>query len=388
MSKDSPIWGVDISSFQQGIDLAQVAREGYEFCVVKASEGPYGDGTFFLNPFYGPQIDGAQRAGLLTGAYHFLVETAAEAQVDLFLNTVAEVSGKPVGDVSGLLVMVDYEAYPEPFQFLSPTMATLEAFVTELRNRIIGDHPILVYAGQGYWNEPPPNGSIQHLDVTTWDAFYPLHPQAGLGSVFYEQVKDLGWGERWGNQEPMFWQFSSNGMVAGMQIDVNAFRGTRQELFDLADAGPAPEVRPEPEPVEVPLAPPGFVELPVQPGSFMNRHPTRYEWREDVEDQIRRIYAAFPEFPIGSINTYVDHPETFGRDLDSFDVWGPGMRNDPIGFDLGGRVFDFIFNDPNPPLIDWIIWRRAIWTRASGIFQGFGVDNFSFHDDHIHVTFQ
>jgi GH25 family lysozyme M1 (1,4-beta-N-acetylmuramidase) len=387
MSKDNPIWGVDISSFQGGIDLEQVAREGYEFCVVKASEGPYGDGTFFLNPLYGPQIDSAQRAGLLTGAYHFLVETPAAAQVDLFLNTVAEVSGKPVGDVSGMLVMVDYEAYPEPFQFLSPTMATLEAFVTELRNRI-GVHPILVYAGQGYWNEPPPNGSIRHLDVMTWDAFYPLHPQAGFGSALYEQVKHLGWGERWGNQEPMFWQFSSNGMVAGMQIDVNAFRSTRQQLFDLADAGPAPEVQPKPAPVEVPLAPPSFVELAVQPGSFMNRHPTRYEWREDVEDQIRRISAAFPELTIGSINTYVDHPETFGRDLDSFDVWGPGMRNDPVGFDLGGRVFDFIFNDPNPPLIDWIIWRRAIWTSASGIFEAFGVDDFSFHDDHIHVTFQ
>ncbi len=381
MSKDNPIWGVDISAFQEGIDLAQVAREGYEFCVVKASEGPYPEGPppFYLNPFYGQQIDAAQRAGLLTGAYHFLVEAPAEAQVDLFLNT--------VGDVSGKLIMVDYEAYPQPFQSLSPTMATLEAFVTELRNRI-GDHPILVYAGQGYWEEPPPNGPITQLNVTTWDAFYPLHPLAGFGSVLYEQAKALGWGERWGDQEPMFWQFSANGMVAGMQIDVNAFRGTRQELFDLADAGAAPEVPPETPPVKVSLVPPGFVPLEVQPGGFVDRHPTRYEWREDVEDQIRRIYAAFPEIRIGSINTYVDHPEGFGRDLDSFDVWGPGMRGDPIGFDLGGRVFDFIFNDPNPPLIDWIIFRRAIFTRASGMFEPFGVDNFSFHDDHIHVTFE
>jgi hypothetical protein len=64
------------------------------------------------------------------------------------------------------------------------------------------------------------------------------------------------------------------------------------------------------------------------------------------------------------------------------------MRNDPVGFDLGGRIFDFIFNDPNPPLIDWIIWRRAMWTHLSRQFEAFGVDEFSFHDDHIHVTFQ
>ena len=375
MSQDQPIYGVDISDFQRGINLAQVAREGYEFCVVKASEGPYGDRTSYINPSYGPQIAAAESAGLLTGAYHFLVETPAEAQVDLFLDT--------VGDMSGKLVMVDYEAYPNPFQFLSPTMATLEAFVTELRNRI-GDHPILVYAGQGYWESPPPNGSIQHLDVTTWDAFYPLHPLPGFGSVLYDQVKHLGWGERWGNQEPKFWQFSSNGRVAGMEIDVNAFSGTRDELHALAVAEP-PDVKPEPEPVETPLVPPGFVPLPVRPGFFLNRHPTRYEWRGDVEDQIRRIYARFPDRV--HINTYVDHPESFGRDRDSFDVWGLGGRGDPVGFDLGQRVFEFVFNDPNPPLIDWIIWRRAMWTRVSEIFEPFGVDDFSFHDDHIHVTF-
>lgn len=272
MSKDQPIYGVDISSWQRGIDLAQVAREGYEFCVVKVSEGPYGDGTSYLNPSYGPQIDAAQRAGLLTGAYHFLVQTPAEAQVDLFLDT--------VGDVAGKLIMVDYEAYPN-FPELDPTMGTLTEFVTELRNRI-GGHPILVYAGQGYWNSPPPNGPIRDLDVTTWDAFYPLHPQAGLGSVLYEQAKDLGWGERWGNQEPEFWQFSANGRVAGMEIDVNAFSGTREELYALAIAEP-PDV--EPEPVDKP--PEGRVYLGVDPadGSLYERDP----------DPVRRAIVRNPD---------------------------------------------------------------------------------------------
>ncbi|HEX6709759.1 MAG TPA: glycoside hydrolase family 25 protein [Rubrobacter sp.] len=377
MSIDQPIYGVDISDYQRGIDLAQVAREGYEFCVVKASEGPYGDGTSYLNPSFGTQIDGARRAGLLTGAYHFLVETPATAQVDLFLET--------VGDVSGKLVMVDYEGYPHS-PSLSPSEATLRAFVTELRQRI-GNHPILVYAGQGYWNSPPANGSIVDLGVTTWDAFYPLHPLAGFGSVLYERVKRQGWGERWGNQEPEFWQFSANGLVAGMEIDVNAFSGTREELYSLAEAEP-PDVQPAADVnVARPLVPPGFVPLAVQPNSpnYQARHPTRYQWRDDVEDQIRRIYDVFPNV---HINTYVDHPEGFRRDRDSFDVWGPGGRNDPIGFDRGQRVFEFVFNDPNPPLIEWCIWRRAIWTRASGQFEPFGTNPFTFHDDHSHWTFE
>lgn len=277
MSKDQPIYGVDISSWQRGIDLARVAREGHEFCVVKASEGPYRDGTFYLNPSYGPQVDAAQRAGMLTGAYHFLVETPAEAQVDLFLNTVGE------AELAGKLIMVDYEAYPN-FPELDPTTATLTAFVTELRNRI-GDHPILVYAGQGYWDEPPPNGSIEHLDVTTWDAFYPLHPQAGLGSGLYKQAQDLGWGERWGNQEPEFWQFSMTGMVAGMEIDVNVFSGTREELYALANAKP-PDVKPEPlELVDKP--PEGRVYLGVDPadGSLYERDP----------DPVRRAIVRNPD---------------------------------------------------------------------------------------------
>jgi GH25 family lysozyme M1 (1,4-beta-N-acetylmuramidase) len=273
MSVDWPIYGVDISNYQQGIDLAQVAREGYEFCVVKASEGPYRDGTSYVNPSYGPQIEAAERAGLLTGAYHYIIETPAGPQVDLFLDT--------VGDVAGKLVMVDYEAYPN-FPELDPTMATLEAFVAELRNRI-GDHPILVYAGQGYWESPPPNGSIAHLDVTTWDAFYPLHPQAGLGSVLYEQVKRLGWGERWGGQEPKFWQFSANGRVAGMQIDVNAFSGTRDELYALADAEP-PDVKPEPEPVD----------KPSEEGLYLFVDPADGSLHEREHDPVRRAIVRNP----------------------------------------------------------------------------------------------
>jgi lysozyme len=377
VSIDNPIYGVDISDHQRGGDLAQVAREGYEFCVVKVSEGPYGDGTSYLNPSYGPQINAARRAGMLTGAYHFLVETPAKAQVDLFLDA--------AGDLSGKLVMVDYEGYPN-FPSLSPTEATLRAFVTELKNRI-GDHPILVYAGQGYWNSPPANSSIVDLDVTTWDAFYPLHPAAGFGSVLYEGVKKRGWGKRWGGQEPKIWQFSANGMVAGLEVDVNVFSGTREELYALAEAE-APDGQPVSEDhVEIkPLVPPGFVPLRVQSNSaiYQGRHPTRYQWREDVEEQIRRIYAMFPDV---HINTYIDHPEGFGRDRDSFDVWGPGGRNDPVGRDRGQRVFDFVFNDPNPPLIQWCIWRGAMWTRASGQFEPFGVDPFTFHNDHSHWTF-
>ena len=228
MSKDQPIYGVDISGWQRGIDLAQVAREGYEFCVVKATEGPMHDGWIFTNPHYETQLAAARAVGLLTGSYHFLVEGPADAQVDHFLEA--------VGDPTAQLVMIDFEEYSNrDYPHYDPTNATLKAFVAELQQRI-GPRPVLLYSGRGYGNGGTPSGDVSQYGkgLVTWDAFYPLHPQAGLGSALYERVKDSGWGERWGNQEPKIWQFSAHGRVAGMEIDVNAFSGTREELYALA----------------------------------------------------------------------------------------------------------------------------------------------------------
>lgn len=249
MSKADPIFGVDISGWQRGIDLKRVNFEGYDFCIVKATEGPYPDGTSFTNPAYTEQMREAKAAGLIVGVYHFLVETPAKAQVDHFL----EVVESSAGDVAGKIVVVDYEAYPTAgFSHLDPTMRTLEAFVGELRRRI-GAHPIVVYAGQGYWNSPPPNGAIKDLDVTTWDAWY-QHMNPGGGSALYKEARAAGmdWGKRWGDQEPMLWQFSQAGKVAGMQIDVDAFQGTREQLLALAGGESALQAAVEAKPANPP----------------------------------------------------------------------------------------------------------------------------------------
>lgn len=231
-----PIWGVDISSHQDTISLARIKQEGYDYAFIKATEGPYPDGTAYTNPYYKRQMAGAVQSKMVPGAYHFLVETPAKRQVDHFLRV--------VGNVRGKAVIIDYEAYPDRrYAHLDPTMRTLEQFVHELRRRIGAKHPIIVYSGQGYWNSPPANGSIKHLNVVTWDAYYPNDHRSDLGSTLYREVAHLGWGNRWGGQEPMFWQFSRRGKVAGRQIDVNAFRGTRKQLEALTGV-PTPAPRP------------------------------------------------------------------------------------------------------------------------------------------------
>jgi GH25 family lysozyme M1 (1,4-beta-N-acetylmuramidase) len=290
MSKDEPIYGVDISGWQRGIDLAQVAREGYEFCVVKATEGPTHDGWIFTNPHYETQLAAAKAAGLVVGSYHFLVEGPPEAQVDHFLET--------VGDPTAQLIMVDFEEYSNrDYPHYDPTNATLKAFVDELQQRI-GSRPVLLYSGQGYWNAGTPSGEVSQYgeDLVTWDAFYPVHPQAGLGSALYERVKDLGWGERWGNREPKIWQFSANGRVAGMEIDVNAFSGTRAELYALADAEAPDRIR----------AP-----MPVQPPSEQRLHlgvdPADGALYERDSDTVRRVVVSNPDqTPIANTTLVTD----------------------------------------------------------------------------------
>lgn len=135
------------------------------------------------------------------------------------------------------------------------------------------------------------------------------------------------------------------------------------------------------------LWPEGFTPLAPTAGNYQQRHPTRYFWEVPVEGMVRRLYRVFGRDRI-SINTYVEHPEDWGWDTTSFDVWGPGGRNDPIGFELGQAVVDFVVNDPFPPWIEWYIWRRTMRTRTAGYApEPFGVDPFSFHDDHPHFSF-
>lgn len=142
-----------------------------------------------------------------------------------------------------------------------------------------------------------------------------------------------------------------------------------------------------------PLAPKGFKPKAVKAGNYVDRHPTRYIWRKDIQALIRRIYEEFGWDNI-HITTYVDHPasefyeEYGGRDTSSFDVWGPLGRGDPLPKALGDKIFNFVYSDPKPPWIDWVIWRRVIRMREEGfVARPFGEDPFSWHDDHIHITF-
>ena len=123
--------------------------------------------------------------------------------------------------------------------------------------------------------------------------------------------------------------------------------------------------------------------------NYVREYPTNYAWRGDIEKLTAKLVNMDEFYKKIWINTYSEHPPVLPRDTTSFDVWGYGGRGDPLPVEIGKKVFDVIFDDPDPPNIWWIIYRGRMWTRAKG--DGPSPpgprDSDPEHNEHIHVTY-
>src|SRR5215212_7146082 len=234
MSKEQPIFGIDVhSEYQRGLNFERARTEGYEFCIIKAAEGPYRDGDTYVPTGFKEFFRRAEAEGFVMGVYHFLLSTPGKAQADHFLRTI-----EAVGGPEDKILLVDFEAYANPA--LSPGNDQLRDFIADVQRRV-GDHPIVVYSGRGFWNGGDSSGDFDKYGADlAWDAYYlhmdPVRPKqfyANSERYFQDAKIPWGWGKPWGGVEPWFWQFTSAGGVAGMNIDVNAYRGTREQLIAL-----------------------------------------------------------------------------------------------------------------------------------------------------------
>lgn len=81
--------GIDISSWQQGINVAAV--QGVDFAIVKATQG-----TGYTSPTFAAQVESTLNAGKLLGVYHYISGGNANAEAAHFVNTVHAYLGRAV----------------------------------------------------------------------------------------------------------------------------------------------------------------------------------------------------------------------------------------------------------------------------------------------------
>ena len=203
-----PLPGIDVSHWQGAIDWSAVAGDGVTFAFIKATEG--GD---YTDPRFAANWAGAQRAGVLRGAYHFFrPQTDAMAQAAHFLRAVPFTRGDlpPVLDVE----VTDGRS-------MEAVAAGVRTWLQEVE-RATGRRPI-VYTRASFWTAQM---GTQFGGYPLWVAHYGVS-QPNIPA---------GWGG-WA-----FWQHSDAGRVAGITggVDLNWFNGGRAELESFATTGQLP----------------------------------------------------------------------------------------------------------------------------------------------------
>lgn len=192
------IYGIDISSWQKGLDLAQVARAGFRGVIAKATQG-----AGYINPEYRAQKTGTERAGMKFMAYHYVEAGAAGPQVDNFVR--AEPDRK-------VPVMLDQEIG-------SGGADVLRAVHDEFVRR--GYRVALTYLPRWYWQ-----GHIGSPDLAGLPPLMASHygnDLPGLVVQLYPGATHAGWSGYGGNRVSVL-QFTQKALVAGQRVDAWAIR--------------------------------------------------------------------------------------------------------------------------------------------------------------------
>lgn len=198
--------GVDVSSYQRGIDWSQMKASGKSFAFIKVHEGLFLDDAAAAEHYAGA---GAQE--ILRGAYTFFrVGVDAREQVKRFVDR-----AWTIGSAWELPYVLDVESQGKVALGGATPAAFADAVLEALHElaHTTGQKP-LVYASSGFLDQLPEHDwqSVANLWVAHWGAKTPRLPR--------------GW-TKWD-----FWQIDAHAHVPGYprEADVNVYRGSEQEL--------------------------------------------------------------------------------------------------------------------------------------------------------------
>lgn len=266
---DGVIFGVDVSEWQDGMSLRRAADEGIKFAIIRTNDGTHRDRV------YRSHLDDAEGAGLVTAAYMYLRNpnegTTIAQQVD-----------------ATLAVMGDAR---RPLWLDCETPAGLHvSHIREAQARFeaVGIRVIGAYSYVPYWERQiAPSEPDSHEFGKFWVAAYGLN-SAGTPAALYAAANKRQWSYPLGNQPPVIWQFGSKGAVAGWHVDINAFRGTVDDVRALF-YGEQAVAEPVPKPGDVAdqiTLPPTETRRPVQvPGVLYDDVVTGEQPAREVETE-------------------------------------------------------------------------------------------------------
>jgi lysozyme len=196
--------GIDVSHHQGAIDWRRVARTHVQFAYLKASEG--GD---WRDASFGANLQGAKRAAIATGAYHFFTFCApGGAQAHNFLSTA------PV-EATVLPPAVDLEYVGN-----CAGRPARDAFTRELRN-------FLHIIEARYHRTPALYTARSFFDNYLRDKEFARYPL---------WIRDLtGLEAMPAKRTVLFRQFSDNGTIDGIRkfVDEDLFVGSKEDFAGL-----------------------------------------------------------------------------------------------------------------------------------------------------------
>lgn len=259
------IFGVDVSEHQNGMPLTVAAREGMKFAIIRTTDGTYKDKV------YRSHVDDARRTDMVLAAYHYLRNPNEGTTVEQQVAASLEVMGKD----HRLPVWLDVET---PAGLHVDHIRRAKAAYEGAGIRVIG-----AYSYVPYWEgRISPGEPDSHEFGAFWVAAYGAN-RHGTPAELYPGNSARQWTYPLGNQRPAVWQFGSNARVAGFSVDINAFRGTKEQLRTLFYGDTAPKN----PPVKAPETPAPKQDTPAPPPVYVGPVegvPER-EWppRLDVE---------------------------------------------------------------------------------------------------------
>ena len=198
--------GIDISSYQAGINLAIVPCD---FVIIKATEG-----TAYVNPDFTRAYQQAKTMGKCLGLYHYAQGGNVEAEADHFLNTI----GNRVGEAA---LCLDWERNDNP-RFGENDVAWVKAWCDYVRAKT--SVAPLVYIQQSIMRYFSQIG-----DYGLWIAQYADNNPTGYQAN--------PWNE--GAYTCAIRQYSSHGRLSGWSgnLDLNKFYGDRMAWNKYAGRG-------------------------------------------------------------------------------------------------------------------------------------------------------